>query len=39
MIFGMDFIDENIWEGGVGGYDVYGEFDIYGVFGEIMVDI
>ena len=39
MIFGMDPIDENIWEGGVGGHDAYGEFDTYGASGEIMADI
>ncbi len=39
MIFGMDPIDENIWEGGVGGHDTYREFNNYGASGEIMADI
>lgn len=39
MIFGMDPIDENIWNGGTGGHDHYGEFDHYGKSGEIMADI
>ncbi|MEM1216385.1 MAG: peptidoglycan DD-metalloendopeptidase family protein, partial [Bacteroidota bacterium] len=36
MIFGIEPIDENIWNGGVGGHDKYGEFDIYGSAGELM---
>lgn len=39
MIFGMDPIDENIWTGGVGGHDTYGEFSTYGESGEIMASI
>lgn len=39
MIFGMDPIDENIWNGGIGGHDAYGEYEIYGESGEIMADI
>jgi murein DD-endopeptidase MepM/ murein hydrolase activator NlpD len=39
MIFGMDPIDENIWEGGVGGHDTYGEFDIYGESGKMMASL
>lgn len=26
MVFGMDPIDEGVWEGGVGGHDQYGEY-------------
>jgi murein DD-endopeptidase MepM/ murein hydrolase activator NlpD len=39
MIFGMDPIDENIWNGGTGGHDAYGEFEIYGSSGDLMSDI
>lgn len=38
-IFGMDPIDENIWTAGVGGHDVYAEFEHYGESGELMTDV
>lgn len=39
MIFGMSPIDENIWNGGVGGHDAYAEFDSYGASGDLMAGI
>ncbi len=36
MIFGMDPIDDNLRIGGIGGHDVYGEYDNYGETGEMM---
>lgn len=38
MIFGMTPIDENIWNGGIGGHDVYAEYERYGKSGEIMAN-
>lgn len=39
MIFGMDPIDENVWNGGVGGHDMNAEFARYGSTGELMAGI
>ncbi|MCB0636106.1 MAG: M23 family metallopeptidase [Lewinella sp.] len=39
MIFGMNPIDENIWEGGIGGHDAYAEFDAFGASGDLMAGI
>jgi len=39
MVFGMDPIDENIWEGGIGGHDAYAEFESYGESGQLMAEM
>ncbi|MEZ4985990.1 MAG: M23 family metallopeptidase [Saprospiraceae bacterium] len=39
MIFGMDPIDESVWQAGVGGHNPYAEFDRFGGSGEIMADV
>ena len=36
MIFGMDPIDENVWEGGQGGHDAYQELRQYPHTGDMM---
>ncbi len=38
-IFGMAPIDQNIWNGGIGGHDLYNEFDHYGESGKLMADV
>lgn len=38
MVFGMDFIDEGVWEGGVGGYDKYENFCQFFI-GDFMVEV
>lgn len=38
MIYGMDPIDEGVWEGGIGGHDRYQEFRQYSN-GELMVSV
>lgn len=39
MVFGMEPIDDNIWNGGVGGHDAYSEFESYGESGEMMAEM
>ena len=36
MMFGMDPIDESVWQGGVGGHDPYSDLAIYDGTGEIL---
>lgn len=37
MIFGMDPIDENVWNGGVGGHDQYESYRQYGNSGSSVI--
>ena len=39
MILGMDPIDENIWDGGVGGSDRYEAFRNLGASGDLMATV
>ena len=39
MIFGMDPIDEGIWEGGVGGHEQFQEFLQFKNSGEMLISI
>lgn len=39
MIFGVDPIDESVWEGGVGGHDKYEKFRQFRRSGEMMASI
>jgi len=38
MVFGMDPIDENIYQGGVGGHDKYAHFTKFKNSGEALID-
>ncbi len=38
MIFGMDPIDESVWEGGVGGHDAYENYRQFRFSGDAMVN-
>lgn len=39
MIFGMDPIDEGVWEGGVGGHDEYEELRQFKNSGQLMIAV
>jgi murein DD-endopeptidase MepM/ murein hydrolase activator NlpD len=39
MLFGMDPIDQGVWEGGIGGHDKYKEFRQYRQSGEDIVTL
>ncbi|MCH2082063.1 MAG: peptidoglycan DD-metalloendopeptidase family protein [Saprospiraceae bacterium] len=39
MIFGMDPIDDNVWNGGVGGHEKYVEYKEYKSSGEQIIDL
>jgi hypothetical protein len=39
LIFGQDPIDPNVWEGGTGGSDKYGEYRQFTNSGSLMVDV
>lgn len=39
MLFGMDPIDEAVWEGGVGGHDKYKDYRQYRHSGESIIDL
>lgn len=39
MIFGMDPIDKDVWEMGIGGHDRYADFRQFKHSGEVMADI
>lgn len=39
MIFGMDPIDKNVWEGGIGGHDQYEQYRKFKNTGEMMTTV
>ena len=39
MIFGMEPIDADVWEGGVGGHEVYDDLRQYKYSGDLMVEM
>ena len=36
VMFGMDPVDDNVWNGGIGGHDPYSNFDQYSVTGDLL---
>lgn len=38
MIFGMDPIDSDVWNGGVGGHDKYADFKMYKNTGDLLIE-
>lgn len=39
MIYGMDPIDDGVWNGGIGGYDEYEEYRQFKNSGELLVNV
>ncbi len=39
MIFGMEPIDDGVWEGGIGGHDEYEKYRQFKNTGELLVDV
>ncbi len=39
MVFGMEPIDQGVWEGGVGGHDQYAEYQQFKHAGDLMIDL